>query len=113
VNNEMYDIIIDDGCHMQSHQQNALDTLWSHVSSGGVYIIEDIHHFDSNLNEFWKIKHDDQYNPHTKFLLENEKLYSSRVPSMKKIRSELSQPIRFHAGTGGENVSLTAVLHKK
>jgi hypothetical protein len=113
INNEMYDIIIDDGSHMQSHQQNALETLWSNLSKGGVYIIEDIHHFDPTFNEFYKTKHDDHHNPHTKFLLENENLYSSRVPSMKKIRSELSKPIQFHIGVGGENRSMTAVLHKK
>ena len=113
VNDEMYDIIIDDGAHLQSHQQNSLEVLWNHVSKGGVFIMEDIHHFDPNKSAFAKTKHDDPENPHTKFLLENDKLQSTRVPSMDKIRSELSKPISFFVGHGGENRSMTAILHKK
>ena len=113
VNNEMYDIIIDDGSHLQSHQHNSLEALWDNLSKGGVFIMEDIHHFDPKKSKFAKTRHDDPYNPHTKILLENEKLQSSRVPSMDKIRSELSQPIKFFVGTGGANASMTAILHKK
>ena len=38
-----YDLIIDDGCHANSHQQISLRTLWEFVAPGGFYIIEDLH----------------------------------------------------------------------
>ena len=34
VNNEMYDIIIDDGSHFKSHQHNSLEALWNNLSKG-------------------------------------------------------------------------------
>lgn len=39
-----YDIIIDDGSHMSSHQQISLSTLWQFLRPGGVYIVEDLHY---------------------------------------------------------------------
>jgi hypothetical protein len=39
----MFDIIIDDGSHIISHQKKSFTNLWSHVNKGGCYIIEDIH----------------------------------------------------------------------
>lgn len=113
VTNETYDIIIDDGSHQQSHQQNSLESLWKHLNNGGVFIMEDIHHFNAKFSKFNKKKHDDPGNPHTKFLLENENMSSTRVPSMKEIRSELSEPIKFYIGNGGKNKSMTAILRKK
>jgi hypothetical protein len=112
VSGNTYDIIIDDGSHMQSHQHISLDTLWPFVRSGGVFIMEDIHHWDIN-NSFSKTKHDDPINPPTKFLLENENLTSTLVPSLSQIRNELSKPIVFYTGRRGIRRSLTAVLHKR
>ena len=37
------DIVIKDGRHASSFQMASFGVLWSHVKSGGVYIIEDIH----------------------------------------------------------------------
>jgi hypothetical protein len=37
-----FDIVIDDGSHVSTHQQIALASLFPHVSSGGFYIIEDM-----------------------------------------------------------------------
>lgn len=57
-----YDIIIDDGSHMSSHQQISFKNLWTNIKPGGCYVIEDLH-----------------YQPHiescvkTKFLFENWK----------------------------------------
>jgi len=39
-----YDIIIDDGSHMSSHQQTSLSVLWQFLRPGGLYIIEDLHY---------------------------------------------------------------------
>jgi len=37
-----FDIVIDDGSHVWSHQILSFEALWSHVSPGGVYVVEDI-----------------------------------------------------------------------
>jgi hypothetical protein len=37
------DILIDDGSHASHHQQIALATLFSKLSPGGIYAIEDLH----------------------------------------------------------------------
>jgi len=38
-----YDVIIDDGSHVNLHQRETLKTLWSHVNPGGLYVVEDLH----------------------------------------------------------------------
>jgi len=42
-----YDIIIDDGGHMMEQQKTSFKHLFSHVNSGGVYVIEDL------LTSYW------------------------------------------------------------
>jgi hypothetical protein len=37
-----FDVIIDDGSHVPSHQLVSFETLWSSVKPGGVYIVEDV-----------------------------------------------------------------------
>jgi hypothetical protein len=41
--NTKFDIIIDDGSHMMSHQQLNMFWLWDSLKVGGWYVIEDIH----------------------------------------------------------------------
>jgi hypothetical protein len=43
------DVVIDDASHISHHQQVALGTLFPYVSSGGMYIIEDLHWQDPIL----------------------------------------------------------------
>jgi hypothetical protein len=38
-----YDVIIDGGSHMSSHQQITLRTLWQFLLPGGIYVIEHLH----------------------------------------------------------------------
>jgi hypothetical protein len=38
-----FDVIIDDGGHHSDHILNSLTGLWDHLSSGGLYFIEDLH----------------------------------------------------------------------
>jgi hypothetical protein len=38
-----FDIIVDDGSHIISHQLTTLATLFPYVKSGGIYILEDLH----------------------------------------------------------------------
>jgi hypothetical protein len=37
-----FDMILDDGSHMNNHQIFSFQQLWGHVKSGGVYVIEDV-----------------------------------------------------------------------
>jgi demethylmacrocin O-methyltransferase len=41
--NIQYDIILDDGSHVSTHQRTSLRTLWPFLRQGGLYIIEDLH----------------------------------------------------------------------
>lgn len=38
-----FDIIIDDGSHIQSHIQKTFHYLYNHLKDNGVYVIEDVH----------------------------------------------------------------------
>jgi len=38
-----FDVVIEDGQHVPSYQIACFETLWPHLKSGGVYVIEDIH----------------------------------------------------------------------
>lgn len=38
----LFDIIIDDGSHEQTHQQVSLGYLWTFLRPGGLYVVEDI-----------------------------------------------------------------------
>lgn len=46
--NLQFDIIIDDGSHIMSHQILTFETLFPFLSSGGIYVIEDLH------TSYWK-----------------------------------------------------------
>jgi len=37
-----FDVIVEDGSHVPSHQLISFETLWPSVKPGGVYIVEDI-----------------------------------------------------------------------
>lgn len=41
--NKPFDVVIDDGSHMNAHQIQSLDLLFDKVAPGGVYIVEDMH----------------------------------------------------------------------
>ena len=46
-----FDIIIDDGSHASYHQQTSLRTLFPFLSSGGIYIVEDLDEQPHELEE--------------------------------------------------------------
>lgn len=45
---EGFDIIIDDGSHINEHQINSFTWLWPYVKENGLYMIEDVH------TSYWK-----------------------------------------------------------
>lgn len=38
-----FDVIVDDGSHINAHQIKTFELLWPHISNGGLYIVEDCH----------------------------------------------------------------------
>ncbi len=66
LNEEKYDIIIDDGSHLMRDQQITLKYLFPLVKQGGYYIIEDLH--SSIDNKFYDVKKD--YSNTTKKMIE-------------------------------------------
>jgi hypothetical protein len=45
------DILVEDGSHVSHHQQIALATLFPHLKSGGIYVIEDLHWQDDRIEK--------------------------------------------------------------
>ncbi|MEA5440934.1 class I SAM-dependent methyltransferase [Cyanobium gracile] len=43
-----FDIVIDDGSHIHSHQKTTFDTLFPHLKDGGIYACEDL------CSSYWK-----------------------------------------------------------
>lgn len=52
INGETFDIIIDDGSHMENDQVDTFNMLKSRMNKGGIYIIEDILALDQNRKRF-------------------------------------------------------------
>lgn len=50
-----FDIIIDDGSHMEQDQVDTFNLLKGRMNKGGIYIIEDILALDQNRNRFEKL----------------------------------------------------------
>jgi hypothetical protein len=46
--NVEFDMIIDDGSHIVSHQKATIEKLWPTLKKGGIYILEDLH---TNIRE--------------------------------------------------------------
>lgn len=38
-----FDVVVDDGSHINDHQIKTFELLWPHISNGGLYIVEDCH----------------------------------------------------------------------
>lgn len=52
IKDKTFDIIIDDGSHMEEDQAKTFNLLKSRMNKGGIYIIEDILALDHNRNRF-------------------------------------------------------------
>lgn len=38
-----FDIIIDDGSHLQEHVKETFNIMWPYLNNGGIYLVEDLH----------------------------------------------------------------------
>jgi hypothetical protein len=86
-----FDIIIDDGSHMMSHQQISLGFLFNFLKPGGLYIIEDLL---TSIMGFQKDRHKD-FPVH---LHDHEKISTLEV--LKRL--EINEPIISHFMTNKE-----------
>jgi 23S rRNA U2552 (ribose-2'-O)-methylase RlmE/FtsJ len=46
---ETFDVVVDDGSHYGPHQLATWENLWPRVRPGGVYVVEDVQHFETAL----------------------------------------------------------------
>lgn len=104
----MYDLIIDDGSHAMSHQQNALHILWQRVKPGGTFIMEDLQssYRENHPSMKWQVDH----KPTTIEVLKDGKP-STLLPNLKQIQDE-TERLKFFVGPQGKLITYTAVLHK-
>lgn len=58
INDEIFDIIIDDGSHMENDQVATFELLKHKMKKGGIYIIEDILALDQNRHRFLALHED-------------------------------------------------------
>ena len=77
----LFDIIIDDGSHEQTHQQVSLGYLWSFLRPGGLYVVEDLitgeNWLDANTYNVHRIK------PTRDILIEFEQTGRLEAPAME------------------------------
>ena len=65
-----FDIIIDDGSHMNEHQKFTFSQLWDNVTDGGVYLVEDTHTaYMQNFNG--GLRHNNSFIEFTKSLIDS------------------------------------------
>jgi hypothetical protein len=95
-----FDLIIDDGSHMTSHQIKSLEILWKKVKSPGFYILEDLH------TSFSKEYADTEITAYE--IINGEKSIQSISPIMEETSS--IEIFRKNHGVGSN--SLTSILKK-
>ena len=80
-NNSFFDIIIDDGSHLLSHQLKSLDIFYKLVSPGGYYIIEDY-----KFCEFFDHLKDTEDPPLSKII---DSIKNNKIPKVKLVNEEM------------------------
>lgn len=96
-----FDLIIDDGSHITSHQIKSLELLWPKLKNGGFYILEDLHtsFVDSYVNS-----------PITPYdFLKNKK----SIEEIDHVHDECEYVEIFHRIPELNTDSITSVIKKK
>lgn len=90
----MVDVLIDDGSHKMSHQQNTLDVGMEYINDGGVFIMEDLH---TSMPEY-------------------KSPYWDVTPTTMEVLREMQQDYRidfYESPTKGwDSTSMTAIIYK-
>lgn len=106
-----YDVIIDDGSHFIDDQQKTMGFLFKYVSSGGYFIMEDLHTSNFDLFPRW-------YNTEIqvttldmlKLLKYNKLMYQYMGPEDANYILENTEYVKIHEVSRG---SITAIIKKK
>ena len=102
------DIVIDDGSHYMSQQQDALKYYWTKIKPNGYFVMEDLH--TSFVGEPHNIKYIDRL-PTTYDILVNN--VDSQDVELNAIRKDLYERHHYNRdGTFHINASLTCVIKK-
>ena len=105
---EDVDIVIDDGSHCMSHQQDALKYYWSKIKPNGYFVMEDLH--TSFAGESHRIKYIDRL-PTTYDILVNN--LDSQDVELNAIRKNFYERHDYNRdGTFHLKSSLTSVIKK-
>ena len=98
--NDFFDIIIDDGSHITSHQLKSLKLLWEKLKYGGLYILEDLH--TSFRNEYINTK----ITPYEFLTVEN------LIEDMENIKKEIIDLEIFKKNIEDNSDSMTSIFKK-
>jgi hypothetical protein len=99
-NDNFFDIIVDDGSHITSHQLKSLEYLWSKLKYKGFYILEDLH------TSFRYDYIDTDVTPYQ--ILSKEKM----IDELKNVVSEMSNIEIFNKDPNSNWDSVTSVIKK-
>jgi hypothetical protein len=108
---DSFDLIIDDALHASYHQQVSFSFLFSHLSPGGYYIIEDLHYQPENAAE--------NDTPKTLYCLEtlkNEGIWPSPVATKDEkaaIENEITSVSFYDSMSHGKFGSKALAIIKK
>jgi hypothetical protein len=101
---QSFDLIIDDGSHMTSHQNRSLELLWPKLKNGGLYILEDLHtsfvdsYIDSPITpykflkkeaEIEELEHIHEESEYIKIFHKVPDLYTDSITSIIKKKEDL------------------------
>jgi beta-1,4-mannosyl-glycoprotein beta-1,4-N-acetylglucosaminyltransferase len=98
---DFFDIIIDDGSHLTSHQLKSLEFLWDKLKYSGFYIIEDLH------TSFRLEYVDSEITPYQ--ILTEEKI----IDNLIKIKTEMNNIEIFQKNENDLTDSVTSIFNKE
>ena len=105
-----FDIIIDDGSHLLSHQLIALDYFYKFVKNNGYYIIEDYKfpNYFKHLNDVNEYKIDEII-----LKIKDKKFFESKIISKSSIKDLIESDVNIFEYKGNKNISNIVFLEKK
>jgi 23S rRNA U2552 (ribose-2'-O)-methylase RlmE/FtsJ len=87
-----FDIIIDDGSHMNSHQIKTFEFLYDYVNAGGIYLVEDTH--TSYMNKYKDIK--ETFTEYSKKIIDDLTAYHFVQTNSVSKHTKNTSGIHFH-----------------
>lgn len=91
-----FDIIIDDGSHINEHQRISFEFLFPYLSNNGVYLVEDVH------TSYWKdcfnggLENSNSFIEHSKLLIDKINAYHIREKNCVDYHTNNINSISFY-----------------